>query len=911
MYLPKLQIISMFNESIRMKLILISFLSILFLGKSYSQVVVNNTNTVSWYVQNVLLGANVSVSNITLNGVSGNSQNEMVGEFSDVTSSVGLPNGIILATGDANLAASSNLSGSEALGGTGNSGVDVDLDGIASNGLYDLCILEFDFIPNGDTISFNYIFGSEEYPEYVCSEYNDVFGFFLTGNNPAGGTYNAQNIALIPDPVTPGLYTGTAVAINTVNSGSAGGFGTASNCSAIDPNWTSYNIFYTTNSGPNYEYDGRTTPLPVVVPVNCGETYHIKIAIADAGDAIYDSGVFLEAGSFSSNGSVVADPPNLGDIVMCSSVYTVDFQGPTVTPPYSIWDFGDGIGTSTAAAPTYTYADTGSYDVMYIAIDSSTCDIADTAYMTVTIIENEVLSGTFTIPPVDPCTDSLLISMAFTGTGADSIVWNMGNGDVFTDTLSFEYYYTIQGEYKVTMSAWDLDCGGTIVISDSVHFISDFSYALATAPDDTTLCSPPPYTMDFTSTGSQYSYWDFGDGSGNSTDANPTYIYSDSGLYNVTYIAIDSTTCNIADTVYFNVHLIQNEQLSADFQIPTFDPCSSPDSVLVQLAFTGSGADSLHWDMGNGTTFEDSLSIDYYYTNLGSYTITMEAYDFTCNNTESFSDIINFFIDSTEAIADAPEDTTLCSLPPFSIGFTSNGATPDHYWDFGDGGSSTFVNPTHIYNDSGLFEVMYVAIDSSTCNIADTVYFQVHLIQAEQFSAELNFTPPPPCNSDSMLVQLDFTGTGADSVVWDMGNGDIFSENGISYYYTIPGQYNVSMTAYDFTCNISETFTEEVTFVQSKVTEVVIPNVFTPNGDGDNDELKFVNIDGAQTYRLTIYNRWGRKVFQSEDPLEYWNGEIKGEGAKAKEGVYFFEIIYTDICSDKENVETGYVHLMR
>ncbi|MDC0338462.1 choice-of-anchor L domain-containing protein [Flavobacteriales bacterium] len=875
-----------------------------------SQIVVNNTNTVEWYVQNILLGSNVTVSNVTLNGAAGNVQHNQVGEFTDPTSSVGLANGMILATGNANSASDLNLSTGASDPGIGLTN-DPDLDPIASNTLYDKCILEFDFIPTGDSINFNYVFGSEEYPEYVCSGFNDVFGFFLTGNNPSGGTYNSQNVALIPDPLVPGTYTNTAVAINTVNPGVAGSNGTAATCSALDPSWSTYSVFYQANTTNTYEYDGRTTTLPVDVAVNCGETYHIKIAISDVGDGLFDSGVFLEAGSFSSNGTVVADPPVLSDITMCSSVFTVNFQGPSVTPEYSIWYFGNGDSAS-VPAPVYTYPDTGTYDVMYIAIDSSSaCVAADTAFMTVTIIENETLTGTFSFPPVDPCSDSLLVSMDFTGSGADSIIWDLGNGDLFNDSLSLDYTYYVQGEYEVTMSAWDLECGGTLVLTDSVHFISNFSFASATAPPDTTLCSLPPFSMDFTSDGSSPDvFWDFGDGN-TSILEDPSNSFADSGSYQVMFVAIDSTTCNIADTVYFNVTLNQAAQFSAEFDLPIPEPCTEPDSMLVQLSFTGSGADSLIWSMGDGTTFTNDTAVDYYYQNQGQYIVSMTAWDFVCNNIATFTDTVDFVISFSTAQAIVPPNIFLCDSP-FNVDFIAGAnPPPNSFWDFGDGiGSSNENDPTYTYADTGLYTVMYVAIDSTTCNIADSVYFSVQLDAAEQFSAVLGFDPPPPCGSDSLFINMAFTGSGADSIVWDMGNGDLFFTDSVNYVYTEPGVYTVEMTAYDNVCNHVETISETVPFAGNPNTEVIIPNVFTPNGDNKNDVLSFVNIDDTQDFSLRIYNRWGVKVFETLDAANHWDGKNK-KGEDMDDAVYYFEIVFTDICSSEARVETGFVHLMR
>ena len=604
-----------------------------------------------------------------------------------------------------------------------------------------------------------------------------------------------------------------------------------------------------------------------------------------------------------------------GDITLCSAVYTVDFDGGSTPPPYQFWDFGDGTGSSTATNPSYTYADTGFYQVMYVAIDSSTCNIADTVYFDVNLMQAEQFNAQFNLPVIDPCTspDSVLVQLSFTGTGADSIVWDMGNGTIFADTSLVDYYYTSQGSYEITMTAWDFICNNTGSVSDSLHFITSYSAATAIPPNDTTLCSPPPfnYSFDAGANPPPHVFWDFGDGAGTSTSLTPTYTYADTGTYNVMYVAIDSSTCNIADTVYFTVDMNQAAQFSAQFNLPTPEPCTSPDSMVVNLSFTGTGADSIFWDMGDGSTFINDTVVDYYYTGQGSYIVSMTAWDFVCNNTASFSDTVNFITTYSQAQATVPPDVFLCD-PPFNVDVTA-GATPppDNYWDFGDGtGTATAPDVTYTYADTGTYTVMYVAIDSSTCNIADTVYFTVTLEQAQQFSAVLDFVPPPPCGSDSMLVEMAFTGTGADSLIWDMGNGDVFNSDSVVYYYTEPGEYTVSMTAYDLICNHVETISETVMFSGNIITEVIIPNVFTPNGDGNNDELSFVNIDGSEVFGLTIWNRWGNKVFETDTATEFWDGTNRG-GKNVPEGVYYFEIRYTDICSDEENITTGFVHLMR
>lgn len=339
-----------------------SFLFVVLIGfNGWTQVTVDNSNTVEYYVQNVLLGTGVSVSNIQFNGGSANVVNAQVGQFTDPNSDVGLPGGLIMGSGNVDMAAQGNTGPGSALGGSGTTGSDTDLASITPNQIWDECVIKFDFVPSGDTIAFNYTFASEEYPEYVCGSVNDAFGFFLTGPKPGGGMYNAENVALVPDPANPGQFTTTPVSINTVNPGTPGGSNSPANCNAIDANWASYNVFYTANSTNNYEYDGRTTTLRVAAPVICGQSYEIKMAIGDGGDAAYDSGVFLEEGSFSSAGWFVSSHPTgyihgeqCGDAYFVvsrsdtSSADTIQFEltgSATQTDDYTI--NGNGLASDT------------------------------------------------------------------------------------------------------------------------------------------------------------------------------------------------------------------------------------------------------------------------------------------------------------------------------------------------------------------------------------------------------------------------------------------------------------------------------------------------------------------------------------------------------------------------------------
>jgi len=166
---------------------------------------------------------------------------------------------------------------------------DADLSAIATGNITNGGILQFDFEALGDTLVVDYMFASAEYPTFVCSNFNDAFGFFISGpgiNGPYSN--NSENIALIPNTNTP-------VAINTVNPGVSGTAGSPSYCAQQDPNWVSNSVYYTTlYAGYSGEtYNGGTVPIEARIPLQCGETYTIKFAVGNVSDQSLNSGVYI------------------------------------------------------------------------------------------------------------------------------------------------------------------------------------------------------------------------------------------------------------------------------------------------------------------------------------------------------------------------------------------------------------------------------------------------------------------------------------------------------------------------------------------------------------------------------------------------------------------------------------------
>ncbi|MFT4660900.1 MAG: gliding motility-associated-like protein [Patiriisocius sp.] len=260
-------------------------------GTVTSQIILDQSMTIEEYVNDFLLGEGVSAFNITFTG-----SEEQIGTISGLEGSVfPVESGLVL---------SSAHCGTDPTNPFENEGIttgavsgDSDLLTVANSvpgligqnfnvgSVNDVAILEFDFIPNGDTMSFKYVFGSDEYLTWVNSPFNDIFAFFLSGpgisgpyDSPAGFPDGAINIAQVPNSSPP-----LPITISSVN----------------DVLNTQYYIDNPNNT--DISLNGFTDTLRAVSAVTCGETYHIKIAVADGTDTALESVVVLEEGSFSSD----------------------------------------------------------------------------------------------------------------------------------------------------------------------------------------------------------------------------------------------------------------------------------------------------------------------------------------------------------------------------------------------------------------------------------------------------------------------------------------------------------------------------------------------------------------------------------------------------------------------------------
>jgi GEVED domain len=227
-------------------------------------------------ILSALTGSNVAVSNLVPSqSTANNSIATFTGGLTGGTPNIGIDNGVALVTGNAATAIGPNNSGGFT-SGVNTIRSDAQIATLTTSSAYDTTSITFDVIPYGNFLSVRFVFGSEEYNEYVCSQFNDAMGIFV---KTGAGAY--QNIAKVGS---------SNLTINQVNIGTAGTNGNVGGCNLSNA------AFFTNNppNSPNLQYDGFTIPIESQIPVTPNTTYTIKIVIADIGDSAYDSAVFVD-----------------------------------------------------------------------------------------------------------------------------------------------------------------------------------------------------------------------------------------------------------------------------------------------------------------------------------------------------------------------------------------------------------------------------------------------------------------------------------------------------------------------------------------------------------------------------------------------------------------------------------------
>jgi hypothetical protein len=348
-----------------------------------------------------LVGPGVQISNVTYTGAL-----RAAGNFTSSSNILGFTSGIVLSTGSVRDVVGPNCSADISVD-NGEPG-DADLNTIVGEGndTNDAAVLEFDFVPTSSVISFQYVFASDEYNEFVF-DFNDVFGFFLTDKS----TGTKTNIALIPGTDLP-------VSINNVNDGNPLG------TNPVNPQFYINNDFQFPTAAPvDTEMNGLTVVFTAQAQVTPNNAYHIKLAIADANDFALDSNVFVQAGSLTSStltltpGTLAFGNQQVGTTSTSQPITVTNVGSQTVT-----------IG-NIVAGTNFTEANNCPATLSAVGSDGSSCTVNVSFAPGTSGSLTSSLTVTYTTPSSDtPQTQTATLTGTGTGTATNETLTVMFAG---------------------------------------------------------------------------------------------------------------------------------------------------------------------------------------------------------------------------------------------------------------------------------------------------------------------------------------------------------------------------------------------------------------------------------------------------------------------------------------------------
>jgi gliding motility-associated-like protein len=407
---------------------------------------------------------------------------------------------------------------------------------------------------------------------------------------------------------------------------------------------------------------------------------------------------------------------------------------------------------------------------------------------------------------------------------------------------------------------------------------------------DSTGCIPLDVVFHDTVRNAKSYIWNFGDGSGDSatTSYHVEHIYNNVGVYKVRLIAIDSNTCNVRDTAYQDIYARTDKALLS-FLSTKLAPCQSLsyqfDNTSVPPPAKPFSPTSFTWDFGDGTRLPGSNTINHSFLSAGTYNVQLILNDTSyCNYPDSISKTLRVS-PLVKASFQVPN-----GCAPYNAVFNNTTlAGQQFFWDFGDGNLSNDINPSHLYPDTGNYTVRLVVIDSSTCNIIDSTKQTISVHSKPTAAFTVQPVPPQP-NTPNVFFN---NATGAVRYQWFFGDGDSVLKNNQDttiHQYQLTGTFQACLVAFnEFEC--PDTACHPVTVQINPLLDV--PNAFTPGRFGQNSII-YVHGYGIISMDWRIYNRWGQKVFESNNPSLGWDGNSNGVGQPMDVYTYTLEASFED-----------------
>lgn len=582
---------------------------------------------------------------------------------------------------------------------------------------------------------------------------------------------------------------------------------------------------------------------------------------------------------------------------------TISFENDSYGGSSYQWDFGvNGISTdiSNQFEPTYTFPAPGTYTVTLVVNPGWPC--TDTSVQIFQI--NEQLNVNYTVEDSVCFEDnSLDFNGSFSGPAGTTFAWNFGaNATPPTSTLLDvnDVNFSSSGFIPVTLTATFGTC--TRIRQDSIYIYpnsqANFSFPANVECQGLTI----PFTN--ASINNLNNAWDFGV-NGISTDIsnqlNPSYTFPTGGTYNVTLIVNNNNICY--DTIQQNITVY--EPIIVSF-VHNDSLCVTNNSFDFDATYSGPSITQLNWDFGNNASIQTSSDEDVFnvvFDTSGIFTVSLTASFLTCS--ETVSSTVTVFREPQINFSIVPG----LQCAPFSAQFidSSISDTPIlYFWEFGDGQTSNEQNPSHIYSNPGIYSVELSIVTLEGC--VDTLslykpdFVNVRPSPTSKFSVD-------PLITDICNPEVNFTDLSSGAISYFYNFDDVGQSSNVqnpTFSYTTSGQKRpMQVVTNQYGCtdtSYQNLFIEPFT--------VYIPNTFTPDGNEFNGIFDAVIYLPVYEWEFEIFNRWGERLFISEDPTLGWDGTYNGE--IVQDDTYTYKLTYKS-CEDinKERIITGHVNLLR
>ena len=904
------------------KIFLLCIICISLYQKSDAQLQITANNNAQALVQK-LLGPGVTVSNITLRG-----HPAMTGIFNNISgTNINIDSGIVLTNGRAKTVAGAGNNGVDGDGVTTAINVDAfnrwnfpgdaDLEAIVLDETHDACVLEFDFVPLGDSIRFNYVFSSEEYTNFACTEFNDAFAFFVSGPGITG----LKNIALIPGTNFP-------VTINNINEDAC----------AIFPQY-----FVNNEANKFFTHNGHIKVFTAKEKVQPCQSYHLKLVIADVSDDDLDSGVFLEAGSLSSNAisivnSTQVDQQNNYYLVEGCSAGSFKIKRPNVeTSPLTV--SLSYAGTATNGVDMQLLPTTVTIPANQSEVIVNVIPIIDNVPEGIELIKIYALAGggCSANTPTDstiiqirdydtlgivPDTARICKNMAVQLTATSGYSFYQWDADPTLSNLSIRnpialpvnelttYYCTstegtchgrdsafIQWKKLDLVSKTEINCKdattGEIQVDGGPEWTAPVEYSFNNGPWQA---------------GNIFSNLPVGiykvkirDATGciDSLDIPITQLYPDFLISNILIqkascsgSADGSVTINVAggknpyqyslDGINFqNSNVFNLTQGNYTITVKDNNNCSAFQNVFIPLD------NVVTLEAGLNKTICEGKSIQLITLSNANSFIWSPAV--ALNNTSLQSPVANpvttikYYVTATTGICNRFDSVTVFvnAAPTPNAGPDSSICFGKNIQLSGSGGVSYFWSPSSSLNNNRIQ-------NPTTINLPGTITYSLHVVDANG------------CNSlkkDEVVITVTrqaIVDAGRDTVLavgqpLGLNANDINGVGFIQYewlpYYGLNNPListPIAILDKDITYTVTArtalgcVATDKIKIQVYKGPDIYVPNAFTPNRDSKNDILKAIPVGIKDFHYFRIYDRWGSLIFSTTNPANGWDGRIKG-----------------------------------